>query len=141
MVTIEFMGTWQDMTWQDMTWHEMTWQWHDMTWHDMTWHDLTWHFFAAEHDMEMPKSDPHCPVITLGIESEEVGMRQCTLLYFTAIHYMYCTTLRCIWLQWNALYCIGIRKSGGKYSQIYPYAWKSSRGWSLREILKAEGHI
>ena len=36
-------------------------------------------------------------------------------------------------------YCIRIRTRGGIYSQIYPFAWRSSRGQSLRELLKAMG--
>ena len=39
------------------------------------------------------------------------------------------------------VYCIRIRTRGGIYGQIYPSAWRSSQGWSPRELLKAEGYI
>ena len=37
--------------------------------------------------------------------------------------------------------CIRIRTRGEMYSQIYPSAWRSSRGRSPRELLKGEGYI
>ena len=37
--------------------------------------------------------------------------------------------------------CIRIRTRGGIYGQIYPFAWRSSRGRSQRELLKAKGYI
>ena len=44
-------------------------------------------------------------------------------------------------INYTLLYCIRIRTRGGMYGQIYPSAWTSSRGQSLRELLKAEGYI
>ena len=41
----------------------------------------------------------------------------------------------------QSLYCIRIRTRGGIYGQKYPSAWRSSRGQSPRELLKAEGYI
>ena len=38
-------------------------------------------------------------------------------------------------------YFIRIRTRGGIYGQKYPSVWRSSRGQSLRELLKAEGYI
>ena len=39
------------------------------------------------------------------------------------------------------LYCIRIRTRGGIYGQIYSFALRSSRGQSLRELLKVKGYI
>ena len=39
------------------------------------------------------------------------------------------------------IYCIRIRKRQGKYSPIEPFAWRSSRGQSPRELMKAKGYI
>ena len=38
-------------------------------------------------------------------------------------------------------YCIRIRTREGIYGQIYPLAWRSSRGQNPRELLKAKGYI
>ena len=39
------------------------------------------------------------------------------------------------------IYCIRIKTREEIYNQIYPSAWRSSRGRSPRELLKAEGYI
>ena len=42
----------------------------------------------------------------------------------------------CLW--W---YCIRIRTRRGIYGKILPFAWRSSREQSLRELLKAKGYV
>ena len=39
------------------------------------------------------------------------------------------------------MYCISIRTRGGINGQIYPFAWRSWRGQSPRELLRAKGYI
>ena len=39
------------------------------------------------------------------------------------------------------IYCIHIRMSRGKYGQIYFFAWRSSKGQSLKELLNANEFI
>ena len=60
----------------------------------------------------------------------------CTVLYCTVL---YCTALYCS--AQCSVYCICIRTRGGIYGQIYPFAWRISRGRSPRELLKAKGYI
>ena len=45
---------------------------------------------------------------------------------------------RCYFHHW---YCIRIRKRWGIYGHIEPFAWRSSRGRSPRELLNAKGYI
>ena len=41
----------------------------------------------------------------------------------------------------DIVYCIRIETRGGIYGQIYPFAFRSSRGQSQRDLLKAKGYI
>ena len=41
----------------------------------------------------------------------------------------------------NHIYCISIRTRQEIYGEIYPFAWRSSRGQSQKELLKAKGYI
>ena len=45
------------------------------------------------------------------------------------------------WWPGRRISCNCIRTRGGIYGQIYPSAWRCSRGRSPRELLKAEGYI
>ena len=75
------------------------------------------------------------------------------VLHYTLL-FMYITAVYCVFYiitMYNSphftsplhtiLYCIRIRTRGGVYGQIYPFAWRSSREKSPRELLKAKRYI